>query len=105
MRVFFFRFGVKCDLGVFINKSHSPSSCSYYHHKRKGGGDRTAGGSGGHHHFRMDGLLSLLRVYAEHSHLRQGQMAGQFVFDKHSLKVHACLTKCEACVHAENDQF
>ena len=43
-----------------------------------GGGDPAGGrGEGGHHHQRVDGLLSLLRVHATDSHLRQRQVAGR----------------------------
>ena len=46
-------------------------------HQREGGGGGSPGREGGHHHLRVDGLLPVLRVYAEHRHLRQRQVAGR----------------------------
>uniref|UniRef100_A0A674GPV0 Protein arginine N-methyltransferase 1 n=1 Tax=Taeniopygia guttata TaxID=59729 RepID=A0A674GPV0_TAEGU len=46
-----------------------------FHHQGEGGGGGAAGGEGRHHHQRVDGLLPLLRVHAQHRHLRPRQVA------------------------------
>ena len=60
-----------------LNSAGCVSSCD--HHQGEGGGGGSASGGSGHHHIRVDGLLPLLWVHAQHSHLCQGQMAGMFV--------------------------
>lgn len=55
---------------------------SHYHLQGQGGGGGAACGEGGHYHLRVDGLLPLLRVHAQHRHLRPGQMAGTMVLLK-----------------------
>ena len=48
-------------------------ACRSHHHLQgEGGGGGAPRGKGGHHHLRVDGLLPLLRVHAEHCDLRQG---------------------------------
>lgn len=54
------------------------SSCD--HHQGKGGRSGAACGGSRYHHIRVDGLLPLLWVHAQYSHLCSGQMAGMYVF-------------------------
>lgn len=53
---------------------------SHYHLQGQGGGGGAARGEGGHYHLGVDGLLPLLRVHAQHRHLRQGQVAGMMCY-------------------------
>lgn len=53
------------------------SRYSHYHLQGQSGGGGAPRGEGGHHRLRVDGLLSLLRVHAQHRHFRQGQVAGK----------------------------
>lgn len=50
---------------------------SHYHLQGQGGGGGAACGEGGHYHLGVDGLLPVLRVHAQHRHLRPGQVAGE----------------------------
>lgn len=52
---------------------------SHYHLQGQGRGGGAACGEGGHYHLRVDGILPLLWVHAQHRHLRQGQVAGMMV--------------------------
>ncbi len=73
------------------------SQCHSHHHLQgQGGGGGASCGEGGHHHLRVDGLLPLLRVHAQHRHLRQGQMAGMLVL---LLEARGGLNSvCESCL-------
>ncbi|XP_077356863.1 protein arginine N-methyltransferase 8-B-like isoform X3 [Festucalex cinctus] len=64
-------------IGIFPedHQVQSPAQC-HHHLPGQGGGGGASGGQSGHHHLRMDGLLPLLRIHAQHRHLRQGQVAG-----------------------------
>lgn len=61
---------------------------SHYHLQGQGGGGGAPRGEGGHHRLGVDGLLPLLRVHAQHGHLRQGQVAGTAA----GFNAWACLT-------------
>lgn len=65
---------------------------SHYHLQGQGGGGGAPRGEGGHHCLGMDGLLPLLRVHAQHGHLRQGQVAGTgALLDAGGLMCRVCL--------------
>lgn len=65
---------------------------SYHHIERKGGGGGASCGEGRHHHIWVDGLQSVLRVHAQHRHLRKGQVAGM-ASRSPTLKMHLSLIR------------